>query len=211
VAEPSDFIDLPRVLLALGLLGVFLVRIPNAVRDYSIGAAAKFRRPLDRLVVFVLMPLFSIVVPFTWIFSSALAFADYARPDWLMLPGVALILGSLALLWRSHADLGRNYCGRLEIIKDAELVTHGVYRLARHPMYLSVYVFAVGQALLVPNWIGGPSMLVSSLLIHAVRVPREEAMMEDHYGDAWRTYRDRSNRYWPFSSRRTSHASRPGR
>lgn len=194
--------ELPRLLLALGLLGVFLIRIPNAVRDYSIGAAAKFRRPLDRLAFFVLMPLFSIVVPFTWIFSTALAFADYARPDWLMIPGVVLILVSLALLRRSHADLGRNYCGRLEIIKDAELVTDGVYRFARHPMYLSVYVFALGQALLVPNWIGGPSMLVSSLLIHAVRVPREEAMMEDFYGDAWRTYRDRSNRYWPFNLRR---------
>lgn len=194
--------ELPRLLLALGLLGVFLIRIPNAVRDYSIGAAAKFRRPLDRLAFFVLMPLFSIVVPFTWIFSTALAFADYARPDWLMIPGVVLILVSLALLRRSHADLGRNYCGRLEIIKDAELVTDGVYRFARHPMYLSVYVFALGQALLVPNWIGGPSMLVSSLLIHAVRVPREEAMMEDFYGDAWRAYRDRSNRYWPFNLRR---------
>ena len=90
-------------------------------------------------------------------------------------------------------------------------MTHGVYRFARHPMYLSVYVFALGQALLVPNWIGGPSMLVSSLLIHAVRVPREEAMMEDYYGDAWRAYRERSNRYWPLSPRRTQRASRPGR
>ena len=203
MTESLLYNELPRLLLALGLLGVFLIRIPNAVRDYSIGAAAKFRRPLDRLVVFVLMPLFSIVVPFTWIFSNALAFAHYARPDWLMVPGAVLILGSLALLWRSHADLGRNYCGRLEIIRDAELVTHGVYQFARHPMYLSVYVFALGQSLLVPNWICGPSMLISSVLIHAVRVPREEAMMEDYYGDAWRAYRDRSHRYWPFSPRRT--------
>ena len=203
MAESPLSVELPRVLLALGLLGIFLVRIPNAVRDYSIGAAAKFRRPLDRLVVFILMPFFSIVVPFAWIFSRALDFADYARPDWLMIPGVVLMLVSLALLWRSHADLGRNYCGRLEIIEDAELVTRGVYRFARHPMYLSVFVFALGQALLVPNWIGGPSMLVSSLLIHAVRVPREEAMMADYYGDAWRAYRARSNRYWPFSPRRT--------
>jgi protein-S-isoprenylcysteine O-methyltransferase Ste14 len=54
-------------------------------------------------------------------------------------------------------------------------------------------------------------MLVASVLIHAVRVPREEAMMEDYYGDAWRAYRDRSNRYWPFSPPRKSRASRPGR
>jgi protein-S-isoprenylcysteine O-methyltransferase Ste14 len=211
MAEQPVFVDLPRLLLALGLLGIFLIRIPNAVRDYSIGAAATIRRPLDRLVVFVLMPFFSIVVPLAWIFSDALAFADYARPDWLMIAGLLLIAAALALLWRSHADLGRNYCGRLEIVRDAELVTDGVYRFARHPMYLSVYLFALGQALLVPNWVGGPSMLVSSLLIHAVRVPREEAMMEDYYGDAWRNYRDRSHRYWPFSPPRTSRASRPGR
>ena len=200
MAESSPFVgDLPRLLLALGLLGIFLVRIPNVVRDYSIGAAAKFRRPLDRLVVFVLMPIFSMVVPLTWIVSDVFSVADYTRPGWLVIAGLALIVTALALLRRSHADLGRNYCGRLEIIRDAELVTHGVYRFARHPMYLSVYLFAAGQALLVPNWIAGPSMLVASLLIHAVRVPREEAMMEEHYGDAWRNYRAHSNRYWLFS------------
>ena len=203
MAESPVVADLPRVLLALGLLGIFLVRIPNVVRDYSIGAAAKFRRPLDRLVVFVLMPIFSMVVPLTWIFSDAFDVADYARPDWLMIAGLALIIPALALLRRSHADLGRNYCGRLEIIRDAELVADGVYRFARHPMYLSVYLFAAGQALLVPNWIAGPSMLVASLLIHTVRVPHEEAMMEDYYGDAWRNYRARSNRYWLFSAPRT--------
>ena len=203
MAESPFVVDLPRVLLALGLLGVFLVRIPNVVRDYSIGAAAKFRRPLDRLVVFVLMPIFSMVVPLAWIFSDALAVADYARPGWLMIAGLPLLVTALALLRRSHADLGRNYCGRLEIIRDGELVTDGVYRFARHPMYLSVYLFAVGQVLLVPNWIAGPSMLVASLMIHTVRVPREEAMMEEYYGDAWREYRARSNRYWPFSAPRT--------
>ena len=202
MAESPFVADLPRVLLALGLLGIFLVRIPNVVRDYSIGAAAKFRRPLDRLVVFVLMPIFSMIVPVTWIFSGALSVADYARPDWLVIPGLALIITALALLHRSHADLGRNYCGRLEIIRDAELVTDGIYRFARHPMYLSVYLFAAGQALLVPNWIAGPSMLVASLMIHTVRVPREEAMMAEHYGEAWRDYRVRSNRYWPFSAPR---------
>ena len=41
-------------------------------------------------------------------------------------------------------------------------------------------------------------MIVSWVLIHLVRVPREEAMMEDYYGDAWREYVGRSNRYWPF-------------
>lgn len=199
MAESPLVAELPRVLLALGLLGIFLVRVPNVVRDYSSGATATFRRPLDRLVVFVLMPIFSMVVPLAWIVSDVFAVADYARPDWLMIAGLALIVTAVALLHRSHVDLGRNYCGRLEIIRDAELVTHGVYRFARHPMYLSVYLFAAGQALLVPNWIAGPSMLVASLLIHAVRVPREEAMMEEYYGDAWRNYRARSNRYWLFS------------
>ena len=190
--------DLPRLLLALGLLGVFLVRIPNVVRDYSIGATARFPRLLDRVVVFVLMPLFSIVIPLTWIFSPAFAFADLERPAWTVVPGVLLMITGLAVLRRSHADLGRNYCGRLEIIRDAELVTSGIYRHARHPMYLAVLLFALGQAVLVPNGIAGPSMIVSWVLIHLVRVPREEAMMEDYYGDAWREYVGRSNRYWPF-------------
>ena len=105
MAESPVVADLPRVLLALGLLGIFLVRIPNVVRDYSIGATARFRRPLDRLVVFVLMPIFSMVVPLTWIFSDAFAVADYARPGWLMLAGLVLIVTAVALLRRSHETI----------------------------------------------------------------------------------------------------------
>ena len=37
------------------------------------------------------------------------------------------------------------------------LVTNGIYRRIRHPMYSAFWLWAIAQALLLPNWIAGPA------------------------------------------------------
>lgn len=49
-------------------------------------------------------------------------------------PGTtAVLFFAVWLLWRSHADLGRNWSPMLEIRQEQSLATQGVYRLIRHP------------------------------------------------------------------------------
>ena len=40
------------------------------------------------------------------------------------------------------------------------LVTEGIYGRVRHPMYTAFWLWAVAQALLLPNWIAGFSGLI---------------------------------------------------
>ena len=89
----------------------------------------------------------------------------------------------------------------LELNADHRLVTNGLYRAVRHPMYSSFLVLGVGQALLVPNWIAGLSGLASVLLLIAVRLPREEAMMIEEFGDQYRDYRKRTGAVLPRAMR----------
>ena len=51
--------------------------------------------------------------------------------------------------------LGRNWSITLEIRDSHRLVTDGLYRYVRHPMYTSFWLWAIAQALLIPNWIAG--------------------------------------------------------
>ncbi len=67
-----------------------------------------------------------------------LAFAARAQPPaCTVLGGVAMAVG-LWLFWRSHADLGESWSVTLELNADHRLVTRGVYRLVRHPMYSAI-------------------------------------------------------------------------
>jgi protein-S-isoprenylcysteine O-methyltransferase Ste14 len=124
-------------------------------------------------------------------------FADYRQPAFIPPIGVAFMVVAIWLFWRSHADLGLNWSPTLEIRKDHQLVTGGVYRRIRHPMYASIILFSTAQALLLPNWLAGFSALVPFALLYFIRTPREEQMMCNIFGDEYRTYMQRTRRLIP--------------
>lgn len=157
--------------------------------------------PLDRLLI-LLVGIGQVVLPCLVVTQPLLAFAGRAQPQGCTIAGVVVMLAGLRLFWRSHADLGESWSVTLELNADHRLVTEGLYRDVRHPMYASFLVMGVGQALLVANWIAGLSGLAATALLMAVRLPREEAMMIEQFGDQYRDYRRRVGAVLPRWQRR---------
>ncbi len=128
------------------------------------------------------------LLPFVYAMNHVPAFADRPQPGGCTGVGALAMVAGLRLFWRSHADLGDGFSVTLELNADHRLVTQGVYRDMRHPMYASFLVLGLGQALLVPNWIAGLSGIVALGLLIALRLPSEEAMMIEQFGDEYRHY-----------------------
>ena len=59
------------------------------------------------------------------------------------------------------------------------------------------FLWAIAQALLLPNWIAGPAGLAGFGTLFAFRVGREERMMEATFGEAYRAYAARTRRVVP--------------
>lgn len=137
------------------------------------------------------------VLPLVYVLTSWLDFADYHLPTWAGWIGVALFALALWLLWRSHADLARNWSPKLELMEEHTLVTNGVFRHIRHPMYAAHWLWGVAQVFLLQNWVAGFSMLVCLLPMYVYRVRVEEQMMLEHFGDEYRSYMDRTGRLIP--------------
>lgn len=75
------------------------------------------------------------------------------------------------------------------------LVTQGPYRLSRNPMYLGFTLLYLGIALLAGSlW---PLLFLPLVLLamHFGVIVREEAYLERRFGDAYREYRRRVNRW----------------
>ena len=101
------------------------------------------------------------------------------------------------LFYRVHKELGRNWSDSLEVREQQKLVTDGLYAYVRHPMYTAFFLWAVAQALLLPNWFAGLAGLVGFGTLFLFRVGREEAMMLDAFGDEYRAYMARTARLIP--------------
>jgi protein-S-isoprenylcysteine O-methyltransferase Ste14 len=137
------------------------------------------------------------ILPMIYVATGFPAFADYPfRPlqAWL---GLAVAIGALAMFFATHRALGRNWSVSLDVRKGHKLITDGVYRRLRHPMYTAFWLWAVAQALLLPNGVAGFSGLVGFGILYFLRVGQEEQMMLDTFGDDYRDYMARTKRVIP--------------
>jgi protein-S-isoprenylcysteine O-methyltransferase Ste14 len=125
-------------------------------------------------------------------FSPWLDWANYVLPPGTIWIGAAVMAGALWLFFRSHADLGNHWSVTLELNRNHRLITQGVYRLIRHPMYASFFMLGIGQAFLLSNWVAGWAALVAVTLLYVVRTPHEEKMMLECFGDEYREYMRRT-------------------
>ncbi|MDX2464253.1 MAG: protein-S-isoprenylcysteine O-methyltransferase [Porticoccus sp.] len=150
-------------------------------------------------IVFVGMALWGValILPFITMFSNGLIVANYEITAALRVLGTIIFVGSLWVLWRSHVDLAANFSPSLCIREDHVLVTQGVYRKIRHPMYLSFFMWAIGQALIVDNWLAGPLGLLAMAMIYRFRVPREERQLRGQFGAEYESYQKRTGRLLP--------------
>jgi protein-S-isoprenylcysteine O-methyltransferase Ste14 len=179
-----------------GIIGWYVIRYPHQRRSRKTPVASRRERVRDTVLLAISFTgLF--IVPVIWVTAGAPRFADYPFQPLATWLGTAVFAAALYGFYRTHRDLGRSWSVTLEIRQTHQLVTTGVYRHVRHPMYAAFFLWAIAQALLLPNWIAGPAGLVGFGTLFALRVGREERMMDAAFGDAYRDYAARTWRVMP--------------
>lgn len=161
---------------------------------------------LERLLLVGMVP-GTLLLPLLYLLTPFLSFADYRLPVAVPWLGAATMAGSLWLFWRSHRDLGQNWSVSLELRENHQLVSGGVYRSVRHPMYASIWLWTFGQGLLLENWLAGWSMLPAFAAMYVLRTPREERLMCEKFGDQYRAYMRQTGRLFPRSNRSSKSAT----
>lgn len=179
-----------------------------AVMLVFVGIRARFRRvwasiprqgtrPLRERVLTTLVVLGQSVPALLWLGGDALSAAQLPLPEPLRALGALLCALSLGLLWWIHSALGAHFSPRLELWEGHALIQSGPYRWVRHPMYSAGFVQILGYGLLTANLVVFVAPLVALTLLVALRLPDEERMLEERFGEDWRRWRDRTGRLIP--------------
>lgn len=185
-----------KMIWSLGCVAYAVIRFPHQRRARKAPIAQRWVTLREKLLIgFSACGLF--VIPLTYVLTGEPQFADYHFQPALAVVGTVVLIAAMALLHRTHRDLGRVWSISLEIRQQHAMVTHGVYGALRHPMYSAFWLWALSQAFLLPNWIAGLSGLLGFGILFFARVGREERMMLETFGDEYRAYMSLTRRIIP--------------
>jgi protein-S-isoprenylcysteine O-methyltransferase Ste14 len=186
-----------RILLLVGIAGVLPITAYHRVKAHT-------SEPLDRrqegwLVLATVRPIglaFMIALIVYAVNPARMAWAAVPLPPWIRWAGFCVLIASNALLFWTLHMLGRNLTDTVVTRKEHTLVVRGPYRWVRHPFYCGVALVILSTSVIAANWflmVTGPIAL--AMLV--VRTPTEEAKLVERFGDDYRTYMSRTNRFIP--------------
>ena len=110
--------------------------------------------------------------------------------------GIVIAIPPLFYLVWVHRHLDTQWSIALELQEDHKLITSGPYSRVRHPMYLGIFVYTIGLILIASDLL----VLVFfafSIWVNYQRIPSEEEMMIEQFGDEYREYIKRTGRLAP--------------
>jgi protein-S-isoprenylcysteine O-methyltransferase Ste14 len=138
-----------KLIYLLGFIAGSVIRAVYTIRNKKNRIADDYETVSDKILLSI-SSMGLVIIPFLYLLTSWLNFADYHLPKWAGLSagllGAAIFVVALWVLWRSHADLGRNWLPVLQVREEHSLVTQGVFQYIRHPMYAAHWLWGIAQA-----------------------------------------------------------------
>lgn len=168
-----------------GHLGIILFRATNwsqRVRDVLF---------ISLSVLAILQTLIFAVSP-----QSLSAAIIATLPTWLAWMGAVLLFGGLVLMVAAQLEMGVSWRVGIDERASPGLVTGGLYRLCRNPIYLGMFTSLAGLMAVLPTW---PSLGILLVVVFSIRsqVFEEEVYLIKTYGNEYRKYATRIGRFLP--------------
>ena len=115
-------------------------------------------------------------------------------PPWNLLGLVPLVLGVTINLVADKAFHQANTTVK-PFEESSALITQGVFRASRNPMYLGFVLILIGTAVLMRSLAPYVVVLAFAILIDRMYITVEERMLAEKFGAEWEKYRQ-STRRW---------------
>jgi protein-S-isoprenylcysteine O-methyltransferase Ste14 len=111
--------------------------------------------------------------------------------------GLILFVVGLTTALVAQITLWRFYSSTLVIREDHQLITHGLYRYTRHPIYLGVIMAMIGIPVIASS-LYGLLVMLGMIPIFLNRIRMEERLLTEEFGDAYRAYQETTSKLVPF-------------
>jgi protein-S-isoprenylcysteine O-methyltransferase Ste14 len=121
------------------------------------------------------------------------SFGWVSVPHWMSWFGACMLCIGTAILLLSFYALGSSLRYGLPE-KDTRLITSGLYRFSRHPLYLGVFLIILSCIIFFPN-ILNIFMGLYCIAVHFLIISSEEKFLAERFGNEWEVYKNKVRRF----------------
>jgi protein-S-isoprenylcysteine O-methyltransferase Ste14 len=137
-----------------------------------------------------------------WTFAPRfMEWSALSLPLWLRWFGLGLGLIAVFINAWSHKTLsqklGEDFDPALRLLKVPALVKEGPYEKMRHPIYLAFLLMQIAVLFLTADGFIGLCGIAIIVSVIAIRVPEEEKMLIEQFGDEYHNYKNHTGSLLP--------------
>ena len=145
---------------------------------------------MNRYPLLIAAVLLGLCWSFSWLFPLPYSLGFYGKVIGLL----AISAGIILLLIATVLFIVRKTTVMPTRSPD-KLVTEGIYRVSRNPMYLGMLLILSGFPLIIDTIIGLICPLIFFLLMNRIVIPREEKVIEGVFGEDYLEYKSKIRRW----------------
>lgn len=160
----------------------------------------KLSRKADGAVLMTIIRIGGLILwlsPFVYLINPTwMAWSKLGLPDWVRWFGFGIgVLCVFGIYWL-FSSIGTGITPVSATRKEHKLVTNGIYKYIRHPLYTFGSTLFVAFGMMADSWLIATLGILTFILM-VIRTPKEEANLIEKFGDEYREYMKRTGRFLP--------------
>ena len=160
----------------------------------------KLSRKVDGTALMTMIRIGGLILwlsPFVYLINPAwMAWSKIGLPEATRWLGVGIGVLCVPGIYWLFSSIGTGITPTSGTRKEHKLVTNGIYRYIRHPLYTFGSSMFIAFGMMADNWFIA-TLGVLTFILMAIRTPKEEANLIEKFGDEYREYMKRTGRFLP--------------
>ena len=192
------FVIISLAIFYILFIGRTVLLYKKGIKVWVVGTSTK--KLLEIILENILLP-FLLLSSFIFIIITALQInlpvmisAYLININWIKYVGIILCYAGLVIFLFALISFGKAWRIGIDEENSNELITFGMFKFSRNPIFLFMDLYYIGIMLIYPNIIFILMVTGTIIGIH-FQILREEKFLENKFGEKYNEYRKNTRRY----------------
>jgi protein-S-isoprenylcysteine O-methyltransferase Ste14 len=178
-----------KIIIALSIIAYFLSMAISFVKYNNKNSTKKSKRSIKTHIGMILLN----IIYFSIIYFKLGVF-DFNNLIFIIAGTILVVVGTVLNI-SARLSLKENWANEIKIYKEHTLITSGIYKIVRHPLYSSVILMMFGGSLAYRNWLSlVPAVVI--LIPFYYQSKQEEIFLREEFAK-YKDYQKNTAMFFP--------------